>query len=80
MKKHYQLKWNILRAVKVVEAFEKVHGKKPLTYTCLRKIYTGNLLEASYFGKIPKRNLYGVTFETKIKLTDGREVIDTTGF
>ena len=79
-KKHYQLTWDILKAVDVVKEYERIHGAVQLTYPWLCKIYKGNLLEAAHFNRIPKRNMYGVTFKTRIQLENGQQVLDHTSF
>ena len=68
---HYQLRWNVFKAVKIVEDFEKKHGKIEIDYLTLRKIYKGNLLEALHFQKIENHQLYGVTFYADIERQDG---------
>ncbi|MFU8927774.1 hypothetical protein [Acinetobacter puyangensis] len=68
---HYQLKWNILDAVKIAEDFAAKHGNAEIDYPTLKKIYTGNLLEALYFKKIVNNQKYGCTFFADIELEDG---------
>lgn len=67
-KKHYTLSWDVLKAVEVVEEYQHL---RELPYMALQRIYTGNLLPAVHFKKIPNRNKYGVTFHTEIKMLDG---------
>lgn len=63
--KHYQLRWNVFDAVKIVEQHQE------LTYPVLRKIYSGDMLDAIYFGKIKNYQRYGVTFYSEMELEDG---------
>ena len=71
--KHYSLAWDIFHAVDVVEEYEAKTGDTSgnLPYMWLRKIYTGNLLDALQFGKINLVQRYGVTFKSKIEKQDG---------
>lgn len=80
--KHYQLKWNIFNAVKVVEDYEKRTGKKDgaIPFFELAKIYTGSLFTALQLGKIKNSQLYGVTFFSHIKKQDGSVGIVERGF
>lgn len=79
-KKHYTMQWDILKAVDVVEEYERTGGKGQLPYAWLRKIYTGNLLDAVHFSKIPKRNTYGVAFKTLIQDVSGQHAWVDTSF
>lgn len=71
--KHYQLKWDIFKAVDVVEEYENKTGDKSgnIPYMWLRKIYTGTLLEALQFGKIKNNQKYGVTFYSDLEKPNG---------
>lgn len=68
---HYQLKWNVLQAAEIAIDFEKKHGKAEIDYPTLKRIYTGNLLEALYFKRIVNHQNYGCTFYADIELLDG---------
>lgn len=71
--KHYQLNWNIFKAVDVVEQYEKHTGDTSgnISYVWLRKIYTGTLLEALQFGKIKNNQKYGVKFCADMEKPNG---------
>lgn len=78
--KHYQLKWNLFESVKLVEEYVKVHGEKPIPFTFLRKLYSGNLLHVMEHALIGKYQRYGVTFFSKLELKQGGECIVERGF
>lgn len=71
--KHYQLRWNIFKAVDVVEQYEQKTGDTSghIPYAWLRNIYTGNLLDALQFGKIDNNQRYGVTFFADVEKPNG---------
>ena len=77
--KHYQLRWDVFKAVEIVEDFEKKHGKIEIDYLTLRKIYKGNLLEALHFQKIENYQHYGVTFYADVERQDGSRGIVERG-
>lgn len=74
--------WDIFHAVDVVEEYEAKTGDTSggLPYMWLRKIYTGNLLDALQFGKINLVQRYGVTFKSKIEKQDGSITLVEYGF
>lgn len=71
--KHYQMSWDIFKAVEVVEQYEQATGDTSgqIPYRWLKKIYNGALLDALQFGKIKPVQRYGVTFKAKIEREDG---------
>lgn len=80
--KHYTMSWDIFKAVEVVEKYETKTGDTSgqLPYAWLRKIYTGNLLDALQFGKIKNIQRYGVTFKALIEKQDGSVGVAEYGF
>lgn len=63
--KHFQLSWDVLDAVRIVEDFEAVHGACPkLPYSVLKRIYTGDMFDAIWHKKIPSVQRYGVIYNT----------------
>lgn len=80
--KHYQMSWDIFKAVEVVEQYEQATGDTSgqIPYRWLKKIYNGNLLDALQFGKIKPVQRYGVTFKAKIEQTDGKVGTAEYGF
>lgn len=79
-KKHYTMSWDIMKAVDVVEQYEQKHGKGQLPHAWLKRIYTGSLLDAVHFGRIPKRNCYGVAFKTLLEDDLGKRIESTVSF
>lgn len=75
--KHYQLVWNVIETSEHVDTFKLEHGESaPLPYSLISKIYSGSLVDAIFYKRIPNLQHYGVTFKTTILVDDGSIITD----
>lgn len=73
---HYQVKWDIIESLEIIEAYEKQHGKvENIPYSVQKKMYQGNLLDAVHFGKISPLQSYGVKFMVRFSVGDDPTII-----